>query len=128
MPLKSKEERNAYQRLLMRRRRSAAKVAELLDEGKEVEAAEEAKRFEAEEKRRDFKMQEAEDLRLIVEDAIKELRAEKELDPVIKARAIFQGAQVAIKLLELTDLAKRVKELEAAAKDKQEGSWKDSQF
>jgi hypothetical protein len=72
-------------------------------------------------------MEKAEDLRVIVEEAI-ELLKNADVDPVIKARAIFQGAQVAIKLLELTDLAKRVKELEAAAKEKTEGSWKDSQF
>ena len=111
MPLKDKEKRNEYQRLLMRRRRSAAKGEVVLDEPAYQE----------------FRMQEAEDLRAIVEEAIELLR-DDELDKVVRARAIFQGAQVAIKLLELTDLAKRVKELEAAAKEKQEGSWKDSQF
>ena len=117
MPRADKDKRNEYQRLLMRRRRSAAKVASLLADGKEAEAEAEARRLAEAERREDFKMEEAEDLRLIVEDAIKELRAEEGLDPVIKARAIFQGAAVSIKLLELTSLAKRVKELEEEKQD-----------
>ena len=112
MPRKDKKSYNKYQREYMRRQRSAAKVAELLSEGREAEAEAEVERLEVEERSKGFKMEEAEDLRLIVEDAIKELRAEEGLDPVIKARAIFQGAAVSIKLLELTSLAKRVKELE----------------
>ena len=112
MPRKDEKSYNKYMRNYMRRQRSAAKVAELLSEGKEAEAEAERQRLEVEGSKQEFKMEEAEDLRLIVEDAIKELRAEEGLDPVIKARAIFQGAAVSIKLLELTSLAKRVKELE----------------
>ena len=112
MPLKNKEKRNKYQRELMRQRRSQAKSAQALADGDYPK----------------FRMQEAEDLRKVVESAIELLQRDQDIDSVVKARAIFQGAQVAIKLLELTDLAQRVKELEAAAKEKQEGSWKDSQF
>ena len=107
-----KAKKREYMRPYMRRQRSAAKVAELLGEGKEVEAEAERQRFERQEKSMDFKMEEAEDLRVIVEEAIGEVRQAQGLDPVIKARAIFQGAAVSIKLLELTSLAKRVKELE----------------
>ena len=116
MPRKDEKSYNKYMRNYMRRQRSAAKVAELLGEGKEAEAEAERQRLEVEESKQEFKMQEAEDLRVMVEDAIRELKEEEGLDPVIKARAIFQGASVAIKLLELTDMAKRLEALEG--KDK----------
>jgi hypothetical protein len=117
MPRKDEKSYNKYMRNYMRRQRSAAKVAGLLEDGKTEEAEAERQRLEVEEEKQEFKMEEAEDLRLIVEDAIKELRAEEGLDPVIKARAIFQGAETALKLLKLTDLAKKVKELQEEKED-----------
>ena len=100
MPLKDKDKRNEYQRLLMRRRRSAAKGEVVLDDA----------RYQA------FRLHTAEDLRGIVEAAIEQLQ-NADVDPVVKARAIFQGASVAVKLIELTDLSKRVKELEEEKQD-----------
>ena len=108
-----KAKKREYMRPYMRRQRSAAKVAELLGEGKEVEAEAERQRFERQEKSMDFKMEEAEDLRVIVEEAIGDVRKAQGLDPIVKARCIFQGAETALKLLKLTDLAKKVKELQA---------------
>ena len=123
-----KAKKREYMRPYMRRQRSEAKVAGLLAEGREVEAEAEMARLDEDEHRREFKMEEAEDLRVVVEDAIRELKQEEGLDPVIKARAIFQGAAVAIRLLELTDLAKRVKELEAATQDKKSKGWEEAEF
>lgn len=99
MPHKDKDKRNKYMREYMRRQRSAESSGEVLTEGK------------AQERWRTFRMEEAEDLRRIVAAAMEQLE-NADVDPVVKARAIFQGAQVSIKLLELTDLAKRVKELQ----------------
>ena len=102
MAYKDKAKRNEYQRNLMRRRRSANAGDEALAQEGE---AKESERW------RTFRMEEAEDLRRIVAAAMEQLE-NSDVDPVVKARAIFQGAQVSIKLLELTDLAKRVKELQ----------------
>ena len=101
MPHKDKDKRNAYMRDYMRRQRSAEAGGEPL----------------AQDRWRTFSMEGAEDLRRIVSAAM-ELLENADVDPVVKARAIFQGAQVGIKLLELTSLAKRLEALEG--KDKAE--------
>jgi hypothetical protein len=115
MAYKDKEKRNEYQRNLMRRRRSAANPNHSLvdSEGKTL---------------KEYNLKTAAQLREILESTLDELQRNKEVDIAIKMKAVTGAIKVAAELLKVTDLDKRVRELEDKAKEKTEGSWKDSQF
>ena len=115
MAYKDKAKRNEYQRNLMRRRRSAAKGdSSLVDsEGKML---------------KEYNLKTAAQLREILESTLDKLQKDESVDIAIKMKAVTGAIRVAAELLKVTDLDKRVQELEAKAGEKKDGSWKDAEF
>jgi hypothetical protein len=118
MPRIDKDRKNEYMREYMRRRRSEAKAPELLDAEVERQDAREFNRF---------RMETAVDLCAIVERNL-EAVDNADIDVAVKAKTIFAGVTVAEKLLRLTTYEKRMRELEAASKEKEDSKWSDAKF
>lgn len=60
-----------------------------------------------------WRLETADDIRCLVESTLSELMNSEELDLGIKARLIFKGAEVSIRLLEVSSMEERLEKLEA---------------